>query len=341
MSVYVDIEKRLGNFLLKVKLQGEEETIALLGASGCGKTMTLKCIAGIEKPDRGKILVDGVTLFDSEKGINLSPQERRTGYLFQNYALFPNMTVLQNLASAAKREKNNLRRKDRIEKTIEAFGLEEFLHRLPHTLSGGQQQRVALARILISQPDILLLDEPFSALDSHLRLTMEQQVRNVIRQFGKTVILVSHNRDEVYRMSDRVAILEDGSIAEYGDKDRIYQEPKSLAGAKMLGFENLIPVEMARTLGFRKTVPPEICALGFRAKDLVSDDAGTECCIKDRSDSPESTALLLQPLVLNYANTLVWKLPRTCSYQVGDHVKIRIPEDCLLPLQDGSERGLL
>ena len=123
MSIYADIEKRLGSFHLRVKLEAQDEVLALLGASGCGKSMTLKCIAGIEKPDKGKIIVDGITLFDSEKHINLSPQARRTGLLFQSYALFPNMTVLQNLRAGAKREKDRKKREEQVRQMMERFSL--------------------------------------------------------------------------------------------------------------------------------------------------------------------------------------------------------------------------
>ena len=149
MSLYVDIEKHVGSFHLETKFEAANETLALLGASGCGKSMTLRCIAGIEKPDRGRIEVDGVTLFDSEKRINLSPQKRRTGLMFQNYALFPNMTVLQNIRTGANRETDKKKRKAAVDAVMESFGLAELAEHLPHQLSGGQQQRTALARILL------------------------------------------------------------------------------------------------------------------------------------------------------------------------------------------------
>ena len=226
MSLYVDIEKTLGSFHLKVKLEAADETLALLGASGCGKSLTLKCIAGIETPDKGKILVDDVVLFDSEKKINLSPQQRRTGLMFQNYALFPNMTVLQNIRTGANRETDKKKREAAVTAVLESFGLTELKNRLPHQLSGGQQQRVALARILVSNPRILLLDEPFSALDSHLRFKLEREVRQVIRKFGKTVVLVSHDRDEVFRMSDSIAIMDSGRIEVTGTKEAVFQKPR-------------------------------------------------------------------------------------------------------------------
>ena len=158
MSIYADIEKTLGDFHLKVELEAGEEVLALLGASGCGKSMTLKCIAGIVRPDRGHIEVDGRVLFDSDKHIDLSPQQRRTGLMFQNYALFPNMTVLQNLRAGARRERDDKARERRITDIMDSFGLRELAAHYPRQLSGGQQQRTALARLLLSGPDILLLD---------------------------------------------------------------------------------------------------------------------------------------------------------------------------------------
>lgn len=144
MSIYVDIEKKKGSFFLKTKFEVENETLALLGASGCGKSMTLKCIAGMEKPDKGKIIVDGVTLFDSEKKINLTPQERQTGLLFQNYALFPNMTVVENIAAGAKREKDSKKRKEMTAAMIESFGLSKLRHHYPYQLSGDSSRELRL-----------------------------------------------------------------------------------------------------------------------------------------------------------------------------------------------------
>ena len=341
MSVYVDIEKRLGNFLLKVNFTAENETVALLGASGSGKSMTLKCIAGIEKPDRGKILVDGTTLFDSEQRINLSPQQRKTGLMFQNYALFPNMTVEQNLLAGANREKNKLLRKERVNHVMEIFGLQEFAKRLPSTLSGGQQQRVALARMLISEPKILLLDEPFSALDSHLRLSLEQEVRQVIREFGKTVILVSHDKNEVYRMSDRVAIMKDGRLEEYDKKYNVFQRPSTLSAAKMIGCENLIPVEMAAHYGLGDSFPDTVKYIGIRASDIACDPSGDDYRVTEIIENPAHVSLCLQSIRSPGAFPLTWNQPTSATNQLGEIVKILIPADKLLFLQDGSERKLL
>ncbi len=216
MSILVDIEKKLGDFHLKVAFSGEEETLGLLGPSGCGKTLTLKCIAGIEKPDRGRIICNGVTLFDSEKHINLPPQQRKAGLLFQNYALFPDMTVEQNIEAGTAGERNKKKRRTMVERALADFELEQVRTQFPDQLSGGQQQRLALARLLVSEPGILLLDEPFSALDSQLRERMEDNLRQVIRRFEKTVILVTHDCGEAARMANTVVRMKAGHIEKYG-----------------------------------------------------------------------------------------------------------------------------
>ncbi len=241
MSVSLNIEKDLGGFVLKAEFEAGDEVLALLGASGCGKSLTLKCIAGIERPDRGHIEVDGVTLFDSERGIDLSPQRRRTGLMFQNYALFPNMTVLENIRAGARREPDRRRREENVRGTLRKFGLEALRKRYPHELSGGQQQRVALARILVSAPGILLLDEPFSALDSHLRFRLERELRRTAEEFGRTVILVSHDRDEVFRLSDRIAVMAGGRVEVCGARDEIFARPGTVNAAVITGCKNIAP----------------------------------------------------------------------------------------------------
>ena len=242
MSLSLDIEKRLGDFRLQVQLKTDDGVLALLGASGCGKTMTLKCIAGIERPDRGQIVVDDRVLFDSEKHIDLTPQRRRTGLLFQNYALFPHMTVEQNILCGTRRDDAGNGRA-RAEAIMERFGIASLRRHYPHQLSGGQQQRVALGRILVSAPDILLLDEPFSALDNHLRFQLEQEVRHILRDFHKTVILVSHDREEVFRLSDEIAVMNEGRVEVCGPKAAVFADPKTKAAAVLTGCRNISPLQ--------------------------------------------------------------------------------------------------
>lgn len=241
MSLFVDIEKNLGSFTLKVKFETGNETLGLLGGSGSGKSMTLKCIAGIEKPDKGRIVVDGVTMFDSEKHINLPPQKRKVGYLFQQYALFPNMTVRQNIACGV-RDKSKA--DTVIPEIIKAMQLEGLENRKPSMISGGQQQRVALARILVNEPEVLLLDEPFSALDSQLRFRMEMVTREVIHEFGKSVIVVTHDRDEAFRLSDHIAIINHGTIDCFGTKEEVFDNPVTMRAAVMTGCKNISPIEI-------------------------------------------------------------------------------------------------
>lgn len=239
MSICLDIEKQLGSFRLDVHLNAGDEVLALLGASGCGKSMTLKCIAGIERPDRGRIVVDGVTLYDSQKGICLSPQKRRAGLLFQNYALFPSMTVRQNVFAGTRRDYDKAEGLRKTDAVLERFGLSDLANRLPAEISGGEAQRTALARILVSRPRILLLDEPFSALDSHLRFQMEQEIREVMQSYGKSVLLVSHNREEAFRLSERIAVMHRGKVEVCGEKQRVFADPGTRNACLLTGCRNL------------------------------------------------------------------------------------------------------
>ena len=200
MSALVKFRKKFGAFSLSVDFEAEDEVLALLGGSGCGKSMTLKCIAGIVTPDEGKIVVDGVTFFDSERGVNLKPQQRRCGLLFQNYALFPNMTAKQNIMTVLRRGSGRCENSEaRYREIAEKFFITGLEEHYPSQLSGGQQQRVALARIMASDPAIIMLDEPLSALDSYLRWQLELNLQRTLAEFPGTTLYVSHNRDEVYR----------------------------------------------------------------------------------------------------------------------------------------------
>lgn len=246
-TLEVDITKRLGSFSLDVSfaIERPDEIMALLGPSGCGKSMTLKCIAGIERPDSGRIVLGGRTLFDSGAHVDLPPQQRRVGYLFQSYALFPTMTVEQNVragAAGATREE----RSARAAREIAAMRLEGLEHRKPAQLSGGQQQRCAMARILASDPELILLDEPFSALDGYLRWQLELELTDVLRGFPGGAVYVSHNRDEVYRMCDTVCVLDRGrSDAKVGVRE-LFASPATLAAALISGCKN---VSRARVAG--------------------------------------------------------------------------------------------
>ena len=194
MSLQLEIHKSLGDFTLDAALEASPdgpEILGLLGPSGCGKSMTLKCIAGIERPDRGKIVLDGQVLFDSEKGIDLPPQKRRVGYLFQNYALFPNMTVGQNILCGLRWQKDKAARKQALSHMLALLRLEGLENRRPHQLSRRPGPAGGLGRILVNRPRLLLLDEPFSALDSHLRDRLQLELRELLAGCGLPALLVT------------------------------------------------------------------------------------------------------------------------------------------------------
>ena len=241
MSVFVDLEKRLGDFHLKVAFEAENEILALLGASGCGKSMTLKCIAGIEKPDKGKIILDGVMLFDSEKHIDLPPQKRQVGYLFQQYALFPNMTAEQNIRCALPKKMTREEKKQALSDLVRRFRLEGLEKKLPAQLSGGQQQRVALARILASRPKAILLDEPFSALDSFLKWNLEAELSKLLADFPGPIVWVSHDLGECRRNCERVCVMENGTSGKQMGLVDLIRHPDSVSAARLAGHKNFLP----------------------------------------------------------------------------------------------------
>lgn len=242
MSLSVDIRKRLGDFSLDVSFKAENpaETLALLGASGCGKSMALKCVAGVERPDEGRIVLNGRVLYDSAARVNVPAQRRRVGYLFQSYALFPAMTVLDNVLVGA-RGATRAERLAMAARQIRAFRLEGLEGRRPAELSGGQQQRCALARIMASEPELLLLDEPFSALDGYLRWQLELELADTLRAFPGGVVFVTHSRDEVYRMCDRVCVLTDGRGGRTVPTSELFDAPATLAEALISGCKNVSP----------------------------------------------------------------------------------------------------
>lgn len=254
MSLIVDIQKQLGSFSLNVAFEAENGVTCLLGPSGCGKSMTLKCVAGIEKPDQGHIELDGAVLFDSEKNINLPPQKRQVGYLFQNYALFPNMTVRQNILCGVHQEKSRLVRERKLNDMICLMQLDGLENHRPDQLSGGQQQRVALARILVNEPKLLMLDEPFSALDGHLRDALKIELRDMLQDFGREVLMVTHSRDEAYNMSREIAVMDQGRILAKKKTKDLFADPGSVQAAILTGCKN---IAAAKKIGPHQVEVPE------------------------------------------------------------------------------------
>lgn len=280
VSLEVDIEKSMGGFRLEAAFAAGNETLGFLGASGCGKSLTLRCIAGIEKPDAGRIVVNGTTFFDKAPGrrakVDLTPQQRKTALLFQNYMLFPNMTVRQNVTAGMDRGMQPDRRDRIVEAQLRRFGLVGMEGRYPAQLSGGQQQRVALARMLAANPGILMLDEPFSALDAHLKSSLEQNLIGLFEEFEGTILYVSHDIDEAYRFCDRIAVVDAGHIDEIGPKDQVVHHPTSLAAVKLSGCKNTTSAvyvddeevrlpEWGISLHTAETVPRDVKWFGVRA----------------------------------------------------------------------------
>ena len=280
MSLKVDIVKRFPSFSLELAFECESgETLGFLGASGCGKSLTLRCIAGVEKPDEGLIVVNGKTVFDSAAHIDLSAQERKTALLFQSYQLFPHMTVAHNIAAGLDRSVGKQEKAAIIEEQLNRFGLEAFGDRYPLSLSGGQQQRVALARMLVAKPSILMLDEPFSALDAHLKDQLEQNLLEVFDSFSGAILYVSHDIDEAFRFCNDILVLDEGKVAVHDATQKVFQKPDSLAAIKLSGCRNISQaikldenrfraIEWDIDLRSRAFIPDDLCYIGIRASYL-------------------------------------------------------------------------
>ncbi|NCR53001.1 MAG: molybdate ABC transporter permease subunit [Microcystis aeruginosa L211-07] len=238
IGLFVDIEKYLPGFNLSVTFNCQNQPLGLLGASGSGKSLILRSLAGVETPSRGRIVLNGRILFDSEKGINLPSRQRRIGFVVQNYALFPHLTVAENIAFSLPKNLSKKVIKQQIANQLELVQLLGMENRYPHQLSGGQQQRVAIARALASRPEALLLDEPFSALDTHLRAQLERQMIKTLSNYDGVTIFVTHNMDEAYRICENLLVMEKGRAIANNSKQKIFERPDSVSLAKITGCKN-------------------------------------------------------------------------------------------------------
>ena len=341
MSLFVDIEKKLGDFALRVQFEAGDETLALFGASGCGKSMTLKCIAGVEKPDRGRIVCGDTVFFDSERKIDLPPQKRRVGFLFQSYALFPNMTVRQNVSTGV-RTLRGAAREERVEKVLRTMRIAHIANQYPRTLSGGEQQRTALARILVNEPQLLLLDEPFSALDSHLRFELEREVGAISRSFGKTALLVSHDRGEVFRLCDSIAVMHAGEVELVDTKSAVFENPRTKNAALLTHCRNISRIEQlgedrirALDWGVELTVTRDFTLARYVAIRphniaLGSEENAVRCRLVQAVNEPFSAALTL---VTEDGGEIFWETDKaTCARAMTGEVNISFPPQALLPL---------
>jgi len=364
MSLEVNIKKTFGSYTLDVQFEAGDEVFGLLGASGCGKTLTMRCIAGIETPDEGRIVVNGKVFFDSEAGINLKPQERKTALLFQNYMLFPNLTVEDNVAAGIPKGTPKEEREAIVKGELRRFDVEAFAKRYPAQLSGGQQQRVALARMLAARPGILMLDEPFSALDAHLKGVLEQNLASLFDAFDGTILYVSHDIDEAVRFCDTIAVIEHGNVMEVDASRELVDNPKSMAGLKLSGCKNAVEVERLSDthvycpqwgvkMAVPGGVPADVRGVGVRAFNLrradapgcntyrvrvdrVSDSRFERMCMLsflDRDERAEPLVGATDQEVHFLQQRMFWRVsmrePGVVLPEVGDELLIEIPEDKL------------
>ena len=341
MSLCVHITKKLANFTLRVDFDTDGEVLALLGASGCGKSMTLKCIAGVERPDSGRIVLNGRTLFDSEAGIDIKPQERRVGYLFQSGALFPHMTVEENVMAGVRGGKREEKR--RIAKAmLLRLDLTAVAKCKPEHISGGERQRTALGRILVNEPEVLLLDEPFSALDSHLKWQLELLLSDTLEQFGGDTVLVSHDRGEVRRLSDSVCVLAQGQSQPKVAVEELFAAPKTIAAALISGCKNiahstvtadgiLCPAWGVTLHGAQRSAGDN--AVGIRAHHLHIAEAGEEnailCTVERIIEDVFSTVVMLRTAG---GGTLRMEV-ETGDFTVGEALAVAVKPEHVLSLR--------
>lgn len=306
MSVRADLQVNYPGFSLDVSFRAGAGRTGILGASGCGKSMTLRCIAGIERPTDGIVEIDGETVFDSASRVDVPPRCRKAGYLFQNYALFPTMTVADNVAIVLPRRSMTATRvaAARVAELMERFRLEGLERRYPGELSGGQKQRVALARMLASEPRVIMLDEPFSALDAWLRRQVADELSASLNGFPGTILFVSHDRDEVYRFCDRIIVLDGGRIVREGSRDEVFDDPRTVPAARLTGCRNIARAERAGerklfvpdwglTLETARAIPATVTHAGIRAHFIHrATDSDTVNCfdffVERRSETPFS-----------------------------------------------------
>jgi len=311
-ELIVNIEKNLKSFQLQVDFTANGNTLGVLGASGSGKSMTLRCIAGLEKPSRGRIVLNERVLFDAKRKINLPSRKRRIGFLFQNYALFPHMTVAQNIGFGLQ----ELPKRERISKVrqyIDMMQLQDLENRYPHQISGGQQQRVALARALVIEPEAILLDEPLSALDTYLRNQIEKLLRKVLSSYQGATLFITHKLEEAYRVSSNIMVMSEGKVIANNTKENIFERSSNLVVAKVTECKNISRAEIVdnRTvkaldwncnLQVVEKIPSNLKYVGIRAHHLrFSNDSNREntfpCWVADISETQHRVSVYLK---LNY-----------------------------------------
>jgi len=304
-----DIDKTLENFNLHVTFRSGEGAVGLLGASGAGKSMTLRILAGIAQPDRGRIALNNRVLFDSASRQNVPAAKRRIGVVFQDYALFPHMTVAENigfgLSALPEQERRN-----RVDRQLQLMHIAELAERYPKEISGGQRQRVAIARSMAIEPDALLLDEPFAALDPHLRRQTEEQLRATLADYNGAVIFVTHDMEEAFRFCNDLMVLDRGRVIACGPKHDLFERPRTVVAARLTGCKNIAPARRAAAnrivvdawncqLATAVPVLDELTHVGLRSHQIVFEqELGGKntfpCWLVSTSEAPHEMTLYLR-----------------------------------------------
>jgi molybdate transport system permease protein len=332
----VDIAKSLPNFQLELNLQAGREPIGLLGASGAGKSLTLRLIAGIATPDSGCIVLNGRTVFDSAQGIDIPAAQRRVGVVFQDYALFPHLSVFDNVAYSLHRLPRS-ERALRVERLLQALRIAHLAGRMPAQISGGERQRAAIARCLAMEPEALLFDEPFAALDPHLRRSTEEQLRETLRSYRGAVLFVTHDMEEAFRFCSGLMVLDQGRTIASGPRQALFQNPGSIVAARLTGCKNIaaasgIDASHLRveawdcTLVSPRAMGAAVAAIGYRShyfrfqQQAVGENVFL-CWLMETSEAPHEMTLYLR---------------LHARPSVGDvyHLQADLPRDAWLQLRD-------
>ncbi len=310
------------------------ELVSLLGPSGCGKTTTLRIVAGFVEPTGGKFILDG------EELTKTPVHKRNFGLVFQSYALFPHLSVYDNVAFGLKLRKVDKKEIDeRVKEILEICGLSEFAERFPKQMSGGQRQRVALARALVIKPKLLLLDEPLSNLDAKLRVNMRVEIKRLQKKFGITTIFVTHDQEECFSISDKVAVMNNGVIEQYDTPENIYNRPKTEFVARFIGFENFIELEKTQNnmykakngAMFKVDIDDKDIALGtIKPDDISIADNSTENSINGKVLVRTFLGKAYQYEVETEIGKLVVNLSADKVYENGDNINLILPSNKII-----------
>jgi molybdate transport system permease protein len=335
-TLEIDLEKRLERFTLKVRLRSGRGAVGILGASGAGKSMTLRLIAGVVEPDDGRIVLNGRVLFDSATGENVRCARRRIGIVFQDYALFPHMTVAENVGFGLSGLQAEERRR-MVARHLERMHIAELAERTPGEISGGQRQRVAIARCMAIQPDALLLDEPFAALDPHLRRQTEEQLRETLAEYKGAVLFVTHDMEEAFRFCNELVVLDGGEVIANGPKQELFEQPRTVVAARLTGCKNIVA---ARRIGVERiavdawqcelrtawAVPDGLTHVGVRSHQIAfaADAAGENTFpgwLMGTSEAPHEMTLYL-------------RLHSPAQGTEPAHLQVDLPKDAWRALMD-------